>query len=210
MEKRGDHFKLSELLQARELALTCLGQIRNKIQAGMTEAEGHEIIKEVCLENGAEKFWHPSKFRIDFDTNKSFREPSENQTPLTLGQLYFVDFGPVFQGYEADLGDTFKLGEPSFINPAKEVFDELKSLWKEDKISGEKLYLKARELAQSKGLSLNEKMVGHRLSDFPHAIYYRGSLESCEKTPIEGAWVLEIHLIDQKNKCGYFYEDLLF
>tara|TARA_R110002072_G_scaffold64203_2_gene159378 strand:- start:224835 stop:225473 length:639 start_codon:yes stop_codon:yes gene_type:complete len=209
METFGEKFTLATLAQARELAFHCLKEINQRITVGINEDQGHKIIQEVCLENGSEKFWHPSKFRIASDTMKSFREVSEGKKKLEEGDLYFLDFGPVFLGHEADLGDTFQLGNLQFKNPAKEIFELLKNQWKKRNLTGQELYHLGFQMAEDRGLIFNKKMLGHRISDFPHAIHYRGNLETCNKTPIAGAWVLEVHLIDEEKNCGYFYEDIL-
>jgi len=50
---------------------------------------------------------------------------------------------------------------------------------------------------------------GHRIGDFPHHVFFKGSLTECEETVIPNAWILEIHLWSPDKKFGAFYEDVL-
>lgn len=59
------------------------------------------------------------------------------------------------------------------------------------------------------GYLLNDKMQGHRLGDFPHALFHRGNLKDFERPPQRMLWVLEIHLLEPDSERGYFYEDIL-
>jgi hypothetical protein len=207
VENTGSNFNPHKFLYARKQAWAGLLNLANSISAGDTE----ELIKEKHLDFFPEqtKAWHPPKVRFGKDTTCSFKEKSTHLQPLEEGDLFFFDFGPVIQAHEADVGDTFRLGDPSFINPAKEVFKECEKLWLESNLSGEALYGKAQIFAEAKGLVLNPKMAGHRLSDFPHALHHKGSLASYQSNPSEMLWVLEIHLIEKNDSKGYFYEDIL-
>ncbi len=206
-ELTGEKFNLESYLYAREKAWQGLNQLAQSMRPGDTELS----VKERHLDYfpNQEKSWHPPKIRLSGDTICSFKEKSPYQRPIALGELFFFDFGPIIRGHEADVGDTFCLGDEGFINPAKEVFQLTEDLWKKTGLTGAGLYQKASEFAQAKGLELSNRMNGHRLSDFPHAIHHKGSLANFESEPSELLWVLEIHLIDAVNKKGYFYEDIL-
>jgi hypothetical protein len=59
------------------------------------------------------------------------------------------------------------------------------------------------------GWTLNWKVKGHRVSDFPHAIYKAGALGDFEGAPATGLWILEIQIAHPDRPIGAFYEDLL-
>ncbi|HEY0296511.1 MAG TPA: hypothetical protein VGC69_14380 [Bordetella sp.] len=59
------------------------------------------------------------------------------------------------------------------------------------------------------GWKLNLDMKGHRVGDFPHAIYKPGKLADLADTPSEGLWILEIQIAHPTRPFGAFYEDLL-
>jgi len=56
---------------------------------------------------------------------------------------------------------------------------------------------------------LNLDITGHRVSDFPHAIYRAGDLGDFANTPGKGLWILEIQIAHPERPFGAFYEDLL-
>lgn len=167
------------------------------------------ICEDLKDKAAVEKWWHPVKIRFSKNTVKSFREPSQENITIEKGDPFFLDLGPVFSGHEADVGQTFLLGEPNFKNPAEEVFYELRSLWENENLKGTELYQKACHLAKERGLIFNLKMGGHRLSDFPHALHHKGQLKDFDTTLLKKRWVLEVHLIKEDHSMGYFFEDLL-
>lgn len=173
----------------------------------ISEADIHTLIKESFSEGT--KFWHPHKVRFGQNTRCSFRDPSTPDIQLQKGDLYFIDMGPVIDGHEADVGQTFCLGNPTFKNPAELLFRKLEKIWREEGLTGLALYDHARKLAKETGYILNDRMQGHRLGDFPHALFHRGGLKDFESSPHEMLWVLEIHLLEKNNKRGYFFEDIL-
>ncbi len=209
-ESTGKAFELSSYLNAREKAWHLLYQIQNFIEENyqdLSEEDIHVKIKEVF---GPEvKFWHPHKVRFAENTRCSFRDQSKEDVSLFEGDKYFIDIGPILNQHEADVGQTYCIGNKTFQNPAQVLYNQLEEIWKKDALTGEALYEKASELAHEMGCELNEKMQGHRLGDFPHALFHRGGLNEFEAIPQEMLWVLEIHLLDLESNEGYFFEDIL-
>lgn len=205
----GPHFSLEVFHQARSLAWEMLTSLKNAAKIGMKKEDFLQILESPFFFPDREKWWHPIKIRLGKNTQCSFRDKDIEEAVLKEGDLYFFDIGPVFQGHEADVGQTFRLGDEGFINPAETLFKKLELLWQREGITGEKLYVEGLKEAERLGFEFNPKMVGHRLGDFPHAIHHKGSLGSFKSQPIEDRWILEVHLVDKKNQCGYFYEDLL-
>jgi hypothetical protein len=76
-------------------------------------------------------------------------------------------------------------------------------------VSGQALYEFARAQAEAMGWVLNLDIKGHRVSDFPHAIYKAGRLADLADTPSGGLWILEIQIAHPTRAFGAFYEDLL-
>lgn len=50
---------------------------------------------------------------------------------------------------------------------------------------------------------------GHRVSDFPHAIYRGGDLGDLAAYPNTGLWILEIQIAHPDRPFVAFHEDLL-
>jgi hypothetical protein len=59
---------------------------------------------------GMERIWHPSIVRFGANTLKTFRQRPAPDTVLGADDMFFVDLGPVFDGHEGDVGDTFVTG----------------------------------------------------------------------------------------------------
>ncbi len=212
IEEVSKDFNLDLFLEARNKTINAVALIASRCFEGMSENDGLNIIDETLRELGSQKKWHPNKFRIGVNTTKSFRDQSVEGVRLEENDYFFIDIGPVFNGYEGDYGKTFKLGNSSDINciVSENIFNELKIAWLEERLSGEDLYVKAQKLAHKNGYKLEERMAGHRLSDFPHALYYKGSLKDFDKIPLNNIWVLEILVIDNKIQRGSFFEDILY
>lgn len=212
-EQVREDFCLNDYLKAREKMLGLVTFFAAQIKKGISEKEGIDLLENLCRKNGVQKFWHPTKFRISSNTQKSFKEISEEGIILKENDIYFIDLGAVIDGYKTDIGRTYIYGEndqaQKMIKDTAELFFELQKIWLEENISGTQLYEKANALAQEKNYFLNEKMAGHRLGDFPHALYHRGALLDFEKKPIENLWVLELHLLHSSGEFGVFYEDIL-
>lgn len=203
----GDKFNLEEYLQARKASWQGLQNLASAVVIGDTEDSLMEKHLEFFPEQS--RSWHPPKIRIAKDTTCSFRDKSEQRKSIEKGDLFFFDFGPVINDHEADVGQTFRLGDSAFENPAQLVFKKCEKLWQETGLSGTALYEKANQFANELNLIVNPKMAGHRLGDFPHSLFFKGSLQSIDFKPCDHLWVLEIHLIDESKNIGYFYEDIL-
>jgi Xaa-Pro aminopeptidase len=211
-EKTGQQFNLDIYLASQEKTRKLVSLFSKLIVPGMTEVEAKALLEKLMDESGLEKRWHPSKMRIGKNTVKSFRDESE---PIILSEsdLFFVDIGPVFSNHEADYGETFVIGNnPQFIHlrdSTRKVFDLTKNEFHNNKLSGKDLYAFAENEASKLNLRLNTAMYGHRLGDFPHAVYSRDKLGLIEFSPTPNLWILEIHLIDDSIGRGAFFEDLL-
>lgn len=213
IEGTSEKFNLETYMEARKVARRISLLCASHVEAGMTEEDGLNIIKELMDMHKIEKTWHPTKFRIGKNTTKSFRDKSKPNIKLKEEDIYFLDIGPVINGHEADIGHTYTVGQNlEFANiqkAARQVFLEVQAAWKYSKLTGKELYEVAKVETEKLGFVFNEKMAGHRLGDFPHALYYKGSLSEYEKTPMENLWVLEIHILNKSSEFGAFYEDIL-
>lgn len=211
-ESCGEHFNLEDYLRAQEKTRQVVFEFSKTLKAGMSEKEARANLEKAMDDSGLEKRWHPTKFRMGPNTTKNFRDDSLEYT-LTGDDIFFADIGPVYYNHEGDYGETFVIGEnpklKHLAESAKAIFHTTQKAWKEEKLTGEKLYLFASEEAKKRGLILNSNMYGHRLGDFPHAVHSREKLGSIDFTPAPTLWVLEIHVIDEEIGRGAFFEDIL-
>ena len=217
-EQLGPEFNLETYLKAREICKKSADEIISRIEIGMNEKDGQELVKQVFKKQGILKFWHPTKFRIASDTTKTFRDlPDENVTCADQ-DLVFIDIGPIIENHEADFGRTVVLNKSKsalnsahvdLANASEVIFRETEKYWQETKATGQKLFEFAQTKTSNLGYRLDHRMAGHRLGDFPHQVFSKQKLFEYEKNPLSNIWVLEIHIVDDKNHRGSFFEDIL-
>lgn len=209
----GNQFNAQRMLAARERSWLALREIALRITPGMIEAEAVAIAGEVLADAGMQRIWHPSLIRFGANTLKTFRERSVPEIRLGDRDIFFVDLGPVFDGHEGDVGDTFVLGDDPLMHAcaaaARELFTRVAARWREGGQSGRALYEFAAAQAQAMGWRLNHETKGHRVGDFPHAVHKAGNLGDFNAEPIPGLWVLEIQIAHPEKQIGAFFEDLL-
>ncbi len=181
------------------------------LREGMSEEEAHEELRLQGLAAGVEKLWHPSKIRFGRNTTCTFRQASDPTVRLMKGDLFFIDYGPVFQGHEGDFGETYLFQGQGhrLIEAVEAVYAATAECWRQHSLSGQALYEFAATRARALGVELDPRMAGHRIGDFPHALHHKGSLGEEARTPSAERWILEIHLIDRHQGLGAFKEDLL-
>lgn len=211
-ENVGSDFSENQLRAAQVRAWEVIDEVAAQIRPGMTEKEALAILKEAYSDS--EKIWHPPQIRFGQNTTKAFGQPGEPNVVLQENDLYFLDIGPVYHGYESDVGRTIVVGnDPEMkrlADDAKVVFDLVRDHWKETGKSGLALYEFAQQKASDRGWKLSlEGASGHRISDFPHAVHFRGKLRTFDKTPTANRWILEIHLFHPTKQLGAFFEDIL-
>ena len=209
----GPSFDLQKFFEARKVTMNIVEDLARECRPGVSEEQMHARMKVVFKERGIAKAWHPTKIRFGSNTTKSFRELSEPGTLLKESDIYYFDIGPIWDGHEGDFGRTYVVGnDPEYkrIQEASEiVFNETAAKWKSDRLSGKELYAFADGLAEKMGFSLDERMDGHRVGDFPHAIHFKKDLGDFDGVPVPNLWILEILVKDKQNRFGAFFEDLL-
>lgn len=212
-EAVGEGYALESMRHAQQMTWKAVEQIAKVITPGMRESEAHLRGKEILAELGMDRIWHPLLIRFGANTLKTFKQRSEGDPVLGDNDIFFIDMGVVWRGHEGDAGTTFTTGsDPQMIAcaaAAKTLFDRVEAFWRSERVSGVALYDYAADQANAMGWKLNLDIKGHRVSDFPHAIYRGGDLGDLDKTPTEGLWILEIQLAHPERPFGAFYEDLL-
>lgn len=212
-ERTGEHFSLAKLMDARARTRQALREIAASFRPGMEEATAVQLATDMLKERGMRRGWHKILVRFGANTLKNFSEPSEPGTVLGENDIFFIDIGPVWEGYEGDAGETFVVGgDPEMERcaaAAREVWRIVHGKWRDKGLTGSELYAFAAQTAADMGWELNLKMDGHRLSDFPHNVYHAGTLADATFRPSANLWVLEIQIRHPQKSYGAFYEDLL-
>lgn len=212
-EAVGDKFSLPLMVKARDRTFEAVRKIAAAIHPGMTEGRGHEVAQEILEGMGMDRLWHRTVIRFGPDSLKTFFGDFTPDYVLQPNDIFYVDLGVVWDGHEGDAGDTFVLGDDpemaACAQAARDLWDEVAALWRDQGTSGTALYEFAVARAEAMGWKLNWEVKGHRVSDFPHAIYKAGALGDFDALPTTGLWILEIQLAHPTRPIGAFYEDLL-
>lgn len=212
-EQVGAAFDPAAMLHARTMTWQAIDNIAAQIRPGMLESEAKARGQAVLNEMGMSRIWHPLLIRFGANTLKTFRQRSDGDPALGENDIYFIDMGVVWDGHEGDSGATFVTGDDTEMHAcaeaAKTLYDRVHAYWKNERVAGPELYRYAEEQAAAAGWTLNLDIQGHRVSDFPHAIYKAGDLGEFETCPAAGLWILEIQIAHPQRPFGAFYEDLL-
>jgi Xaa-Pro aminopeptidase len=204
----------TRMLDARRASWAALRSIAARIVPGMTEPQAVQLAGEILAAAGMQRIWHPCVIRFGANTLKTFRQRSAPDTVLGERDIFFIDLGPVFDGHEGDVGDTFVVGDDPLMracaDAARALFDRVAEKWRAERCTGAALYAYATSEAAAMGWVLNHETKGHRVGDFPHAVHKAGSLGNFNVEPVPGLWILEIQIAHPEHPIGAFYEDLLF
>ncbi len=219
---------LAELLAAEQKAEALLEMIEAQglIRPGRSETDVDRDIYTLAEASfGVRQHWHKRIVRTGPNTVYVF---AENPPVRKIGDhdTVFLDLGPVFGEWEADVGQTYVMGDdpekhrlcqdlPRVFNAIKEYFDNHRD------VTGAELYAYAQRCAEASGWLFGGAIAGHIVGKFPHAHIpgdkdlYRispanpGRLRDPDALGQTRYWIIEVHLVDRTRSFGGFYERLL-
>lgn len=149
---------LKELIDAENNAAKLFQEIENMnlISAGKTEKEINDSIYSLAFDLfGIKKYWHKRIVRSGANTLLPYDENPKNLL-VKEDDILFIDFGPIFEAWEADYGRTFVLGE----DPLKhKLAEDIEKAWQnankfyhsQENITGAQLYSYCCNLAKEMG-----------------------------------------------------------
>jgi Xaa-Pro aminopeptidase len=220
--------RAERLLAAEKQAMALFAEIerRRLIAPGRRDREVSDAIRDLAHEMfGVDRFWHK---RIVRSGEHTLRPYQDNPPDRVIGadDVAFADFGPIFEGWEADFGRTFVLGD----DPVKHrLRADLATIFAagqrffldRPQVTGEQLYAYVCGLAADRGWEIGATHAGHLIGDFPHerieadkvTLYITTGSDQPMRRPDPAGrtchWILEIHLVDRERGFGGFYEQLL-
>ncbi len=220
--------RLNALLAAEGRALALLDRIEalGLIAAGRAERDVEQDIYALAeREFGVTKHWHKRIVRAGANT---LATAGDNPPGLTIGEddMVFLDLGPVFEQWEADVGRSYAVGNDprkhALCADLPRMFDAVKAHFDaRPDVTGAELYAFACDAAERAGWQFGGKIAGHIVGEFPHAHlpgdkdHHRISPHNPTRMRAPDAfgrlrfWILEIHLVSPDQAFGGFYERLI-
>jgi Xaa-Pro dipeptidase len=220
--------RLDSLVAAEKKADALLSAIEANglIAAGRSEKDVERDIYALAEQSfGVAKHWHKRIVRSGPNTVCVFAEDPPIRE-IASDDTVFLDLGPVFDEWEADVGRTYVIGN----DPEKHrlcadlpiVFDMIQDHYEQrPDITGAELYAFAQQSAEAKGWAFGGAIAGHIVGEFPHARIpgekdlYRinphntSRMRDPDALGQEKHWIIEVHLVDHARTFGGFYERLL-
>lgn len=200
---------------------------RGLIIAGKTEMLLCNEISQIAKEEfGVDKHWGKKIVRAGINTLQPYIADAPDLI-IQKGDILFFDFHPVFEGWEADLGRTYVLGN----DPMKlKIKNDVEAAWyeanawyfKQNRLSGAEFFNYTSELAKSYGYEFGNAIAGHIVGYYPHEqpddpndlcldVHPDNHTDilQFDKHGNKRHWMLELHFVDKKNNIGAFFEQLL-
>jgi Xaa-Pro aminopeptidase len=215
------------LAQEKAIELFNIVEQRGLIVAGKTEKQLSDEIVQIAKDDfGVENHWGKKIVRTGINTLQPYMANPENLI-IQEGDILFFDFHPVFEGWEADLGRTYVLGN----HPLKlKIKKDIEAAWHEgnawyfeqQKLTGAEFFNYATKLAKRYGYEFGNAIAGHIIGYYPHEqpddpndmcldVHPDNHTDilQLDKLGNERHWILELHFVDKANKVGAFFEQLL-
>jgi Xaa-Pro dipeptidase len=221
--------KLNKLVEAENMAKDLFDNaIKLKlIVPGKTEKEINDDIYSLASQMfSIKKYWHKRIVRAGKNTIYPY-EANPNNLIVKHDDIVFLDFGPVFEDWEADVGRTYIIG--SDPNKIKIKLD-IEAAWLEgqnyylnnkDWLTGADMFKYTHELAKKYGWLFKNEHCGHLVGNFPHEkligdeinnYLHPNNINLLTDPDINNEhrfWIYEIHFVDKELNYGGFYEQLL-
>ena len=219
----------TKLINAEKISIQLFEAVEknNLIIAGKSEKQLATEVSDLAFEKfGISDHWHKKIVRSGANTLATYGENPPDRI-IQEDDILFIDFGPIVEGYEADLGRTYVLGNDAtkqkLKNDVEKAWYEIQS-WYQQKIT-----LKASELFQyvvdtagGYGWTFTGEIAGHIVGAYPHEQPLDPKSMELDIHPDnhndmflldangnERHWILELQFIDKEKKIGGYFEQLL-
>ena len=156
---------------------------------------------------GVKAHWHRRVVRAGPNTLCTFYDDPPLRT-IAPDDIVYLDLGPVFAEWEADIGRSYALGDDPerkrLVADLPRVFEIVKAHCEAlPDITGAQLYAFAQKAADDAGWLFGGTIAG-RIAPGNNR-----RMRDPDGNGDERHWILEIHLVDRQRTFGGFYERLL-
>jgi len=199
----------------------------NLIVPGKSEEQLSKEIETLALEKfKVDRHWHKKLVRTGLNTLATYTDNPPNRF-IQPGDILFIDFGLIVNGYESDYARTYVLGD----NPRKlKLKADVEKAWYETrewilqqkKLTGAELFAYTRKKAMEYGWTSAGEIAGHIVGKYPHEQPANPKSMELDVHPdnlydifLRDAsgnkrhWILEMHFVDEDYGIGGYFEQLI-
>ena len=223
----GSPHRLQNLLDAEARGLALLDAIERAglVAPGRSErAIEADILALAARDFGVSLSWHPELVRAGSNTTAIAGEPRPDAI-VQDDDIVFVDLGPVFGEWEADVGRSYAVGpdprKHALVAELPRQFECAQTHFAaHPDITGAAFYDFVVRSAEAAGWRFGGKIAGHIVGEYNHRDW-PGGKDSTRIGPLNTEplnapdpfgrarfWIIEIHLVAPEGSFGGFYERL--
>jgi len=218
-----------KLLHAQQVSIQLFDAIEaaRLIVPGKTEEQLNAAVCSLAeKEFGIHDHWHKKIVRAGKNTlaiypdNPAYRLIEEDD-------ILFIDLGPIVDGYEADIGRTYTLGNDPFKQKIKadteKAWYQVQSWYEQHtSLQASALFQYTVETAHKLGWEFGGAIAGHIVGKFPHEQPADPNSLELDIHPDnhndmflpdangdKRHWILELQFVDRKKGIGAYFEQLL-
>ena len=180
-----EDLRAARLLDAQAKAAELFAAIepRGIIAPGVHEIEASDAIRDLAAKMfGVSRHWHKRIVRAGPNTLQPYKHNPPDRE-ITADDIVFLDFGPIFEQWEADFGRTYVLGDdpvklrlrdalPITFRAGRRFFETHQD------VTGEQLFAHMTGLAEADGWTFGGTIAGHLVGQFPHEKIAGNQIES--------------------------------
>mgnify|MGYP000924542759 CR=1 FL=1 len=199
----------------------------NLIVAGKSEEQlSREIVKLALEQFKVDQHWHKKIVRTGLNTLATYTDNPGNRI-IQDGDILFIDFGLIVNGYESDYARTYVLGKDPRklklkLDVEKAWYETREWILQQKKLTGAELFAYTRKKAQEYGWTSAGEIAGHIVGKYPHeqpANPKSMELDVHPDNPFDiflrdasgnkRHWILEMHFVDEDDGIGGYFEQLI-
>jgi Xaa-Pro aminopeptidase len=199
----------------------------NLIVAGKSEEQLSQEIEKLALEQfKVDQHWHKKIVRTGLNTLATYVDNPANRF-IQHGDILFIDFGLIVNGYESDYARTYVLGKDPRklklkLDVEKAWYETREWILQQKKLTGAELFAYTRKKAQEYGWTSAGEIAGHIVGKYPHeqpANPKSMELDVHPDNPFDillrdasgnkRHWILEMHFVDEEDGIGGYFEQLI-
>ncbi|MCA8901832.1 MAG: M24 family metallopeptidase [Hyphomonas sp.] len=215
-----------EAAEAKALDLLSAIRAAGLVRPGASETQIDAGIAEIAAADfGISRNWHKRLVRAGANTVCVFADMPPVRT-ISEDDTAYLDLGPVFGEWEADVGETWAVGadpaKHALVAALPDVFAEVTARARaHPDIAGAGLYDFACRAAAARGYHFGGRIAGHTIGEFPHLTWPGEKAQQLIAPGNDTAltapdhlgrprhWIVEVHLLEPGRTWGGFYERLL-